>query len=153
MAGRQFGSYAASGIVVLVAAGFLGFALISTAPDRGGHIDLVGNFSSSDGLAVGSPVQTGGVEVGTVKRITLDPKTYLAKVVFSVSRRIPFATDSSLSVTSAGASSAATLSIEPGTATEKLHDGQTVDRTSPADNLEHDIGIYIFGNGGLAGGN
>ncbi len=150
MASRKFSSYIASGAVVCVTAGFLAFALKETHEEHGSGISLVGYFSSSNGLPINAPVEVGGVKVGHVVSVDLDLKSFSSRVVFTVDRKVCLPDDSSLALENGGTSSSAVLSLSRGKSLTCLLAGSVVRHTVPAASLEHDIGDYIFGNGGLA---
>ncbi len=150
LASRKLSSYIASGAVVCVAAGFLAFIVKETREGHGSGISLIGYFSSSNGLPTNAPVEVGGVTVGHVVSVGLDLKSFSSRVVFTVNRKVCLPDDSSLALQSGGTSSSAVLTLSRGKSLTCLLAGSVVRHTVPAGSLEHDIGDYIFGNGGLA---
>ena len=89
------------GALVLVAAvAFLVFAYNKAGQRSFSGYMLTARFSSIDGLETGSDVRIGGVKVGQVTDISIDPETYLAMVKLTVAPEIKLPTDSVASITS-----------------------------------------------------
>ena len=144
MAQRNLTELVAGAVVLLVAAGFLGYAVANTGR---GHIDgysLNAKFQRIDGLAVGADVRLAGVKVGSVNGVSIDPHTYQAVVNFSVEPGLKLPTDSSAQVTADGLLGAKFLSLAPGGDDKMLADGGTVTITQSAASLEDLLGKFIF---------
>ena len=136
-----------TGALVLVAAGlFAAFALANTGRRFGGGsgYDLHAQFDHVDGLAVGTDVRVAGVKVGSIQSISLDPKTYLANVVFSVQTDLRLSTDTSATVSTDGLLGGKYLALAMGGEDKMLQPGGTVTITEGSINLESLIGKYIF---------
>lgn len=153
MAKRNATEVATGAVVLLVAAGFLGYAVASTGAGGGsGGYALHARFSSIEGLDVGSDVRMAGVKVGTVTAAAIDPSTYLADVTFSVQPGIELPQDSSATVASSGLLGGKYLALSPGGAEKMLPPGGTVTITQGAVNLEDLLGKFIFSASSLASG-
>jgi phospholipid/cholesterol/gamma-HCH transport system substrate-binding protein len=87
-------------VVLVIAAFFIIFAYRTSGFDDDHKIAYSANFDRIDGLVVGSDVRISGIKVGTVKGTLVDPKTYLAKVVFTVDPDIKLPKDSSAEIDS-----------------------------------------------------
>jgi phospholipid/cholesterol/gamma-HCH transport system substrate-binding protein len=125
------------GAAVLVAAGaFLTYALGHTGGSgvRGGY-ELVARFGEAGSLASGADVRVAGVKVGSVSRIELEPKTYLAKAVLVVDPALQLPTDSTAKITADGLLGGSHVSISPGGATESLAPGGEFQNTQGAVDL------------------
>ena len=91
----------------------------------------------------------GGVKVGQVVRISLDPDDYRAKVTMDLDRSLRLPEDSSASIVTQGVLGDKLVAIEPGGAEEILEDGGTIAHTQSAVILERLIGKLVtsFGAG------
>jgi phospholipid/cholesterol/gamma-HCH transport system substrate-binding protein len=138
-----------TGAVVLVAAGvFLVFAVANTGRSFGAsRYDLHASFDHVDGLAIGTDVRIAGVTVGSIRSITLDPKTFLADVVFSIKDGIKLTDDSSATVSTDGLLGGKYLALAPGGDDKILRPGGAITITQGSINLESLLGKYIFGAG------
>jgi phospholipid/cholesterol/gamma-HCH transport system substrate-binding protein len=140
--------------VLLVAGGFLVFAVANTGKKFG--IDgyrLRAAFDHVDGLSVGADVRIAGVKIGSIQSIELNPKTYLADVVFTVQDGVKLTDDSSATVSTDGLLGGKYLALATGGDEKFLGAGGTITITQGSVNLEALIGKYIFGGtGGKSGG-
>jgi len=138
-------------IVLLVAAGFLAYAVTNTGQGFGqGGYTLHAAFDHVDGISTGSDIRIAGVKIGSVTGITLDPKTYLADVTFTVQNGIKLTTDSSATVSTDGLLGAKYLAVATGGADQDLKNGGTITITQGSVNLEGLIGKYLFPSVGAA---
>lgn len=146
MARRNPSELVAGAVVLLVALGFLGFAVVNTGRGGGGGGDYTLNarFDRIDGLAIGSDVRVAGVKVGTITETQIDPKTYQALVTFDVRQSIKVPRDSSAQVTSDGLLGGRFLSLVPGGDDKMIPAGGTVSITQSALSLEDLLGKFIF---------
>ena len=144
-----------TGAVVLTAAALFGaFALANTGQSfAGAGYDLHAKFDHVDGLSVGTDVRIAGVKVGSIRAISLDPKTYLAEVVFSVQKDVALSTDTSATVSTDGLLGGKYLALATGGEDKMLQPGGTVTITQGSINLETLIGKYIFPSVGKNAGN
>ena len=135
--------------VLLVAGGFLVFAIANTGQKFGTEgYQLNAVFDHVDGLTVGADVRIAGVKVGSVQNIKLDPKTYQAAVAFSVQDDVKLTDDSSATVSTDGLLGGKYLALATGGDDKFLHAGGTITITQGSVNLEALIGKYIFGSTG-----
>lgn len=151
MARRNASELIAGSVVLLVALGFLGYAVANTGRVASGGYTLNASFDRIDGLGIGSDVRIAGVRVGSVSSASIDPATYQAKVVFSVGDAIRLPKDSSAAVTSDGLLGGKYLSLEPGGDTQMLAPGGTITITQSSISLEQLLGKFIFSVGNLGG--
>lgn len=106
-------------------------------------------FDDIGGLKVRSPVKIGGVQVGEVSEINLDPATFKAIVkmnIFDQFRDIP--DDSSAGIFTAGLLGDNYISITPMYNKTYLRQGSQIQDTSSAMVLEKLIGQFIYKIGG-----
>ena len=133
------------GAVVLIIAGlFLYFALSTANLNKVEGYNVSASFSSVDGITVGQDVKLSGVKIGSVEGIALDATTYLAQVTLSIDPAIKLPTDTVAKISSEGLLGGKFLALEPGAEEEFLNDGDKIQYTQSAVNLEELIGKFIF---------
>ncbi len=132
------------GVVVLVAGGFLIFALQATEVGTVEGISLEARFLKVGGLEVGSDVRISGVKVGTVTDRVLDTDNFEAVVLFTVSGEVKLPLDTQAVVTSEGLLGNKYLRLIPGTATDMVADGGEITRTRDYRSLEDTVSEIIF---------
>jgi phospholipid/cholesterol/gamma-HCH transport system substrate-binding protein len=151
MARRNAAELIAGAVVLVVAVGFLGYAVAHTGRiDESGYT-LHASFNAIDGLGVGSDVRLAGVKVGTVRSAGIDTATYQAQVAFTVDSEVKLPKDSSAGVTSDGLLGGKYLALEPGGDTQMIPPGGTVTITQSSISLEQLLGKFIFSAGNLGG--
>jgi phospholipid/cholesterol/gamma-HCH transport system substrate-binding protein len=131
-------------LVLLVAAGFLAYALATSGAASVPGYSLSAEFDHIDGLTVGSDVRMAGVKVGSVTAASIDPKTYLAKVGFTVQKDIQLPTDSSATIASQSLLGGKYLSLVPGGSETMIASGGRVTITQGSVSLEDLLGKFIF---------
>jgi len=141
------------GIFVLVGLGavaYLSFQLGGASYAGPGGLTVYAMFDEVGGLSPRAPVVIGGVKVGQVVRIGLDPQDYRAKVTMDLDRTLKLPEDSSASVVTQGVLGDKLVAIEPGGAEELIPDGGTIEHTQSAVILERLIGKLVTSFGGGA---
>ncbi len=141
---------AAGAIVLVVAVGFLGYAVAHTGRSAGGGDVLHARFERIDGLSTGAEVRIAGVKVGSIVGSQLDPRTFQATVDFTISPDIRLPKDSSAAITSDGLLGGKYLSVVPGGDTATIPNGGMVTVTQSAINIEDLLGKFIFSAANLA---
>jgi phospholipid/cholesterol/gamma-HCH transport system substrate-binding protein len=144
MANRNAAEVVTGAAILLLAAGFLGYAVAHTGRSTGSGYDLTAKFDHIDGLGVGSDVRIGGVKVGSVETTALDPKTYQAVVTLTVADKFKVPDDSSAVVTSDGLLGGKYLAIQPGGDDRMLPPGGEITVTQGSISLESLLGKFIF---------
>jgi phospholipid/cholesterol/gamma-HCH transport system substrate-binding protein len=144
MAQRNVTELLAGAVVLLVAAGFLGFAVANTGRSAASGYTLSADFESIDGLGPGSDVRIAGVKVGRVTSASINPKTYQARLTFTVAPDIKLSDDSSAQISSDGLLGGKVLSLVPGGDDKMLADGGRITITQSAASLEDLLGKFIF---------
>jgi phospholipid/cholesterol/gamma-HCH transport system substrate-binding protein len=140
---------ATGAVVLLVAGGFLVFAIANTGQKFGADgYKLDAAFDHVDGLSVGADVRIAGVKVGAVQSIDLNPKTYQADVGFTVQNSVTLTDDSSATVSTDGLLGGKYLAVATGGDDKTLKPGGIITITQGSVNLEALIGKYIFGSTG-----
>ncbi len=98
------------------------------------------DFTDIGGLKVKAPVKTAGVLVGRVDSITLDPKTYQAKVSLNLDKQYQFSSDVSAQILTSGLLGEQYVGLTEGGDEEHLAAGDTITLTSSAMVLENLLG-------------
>ncbi len=93
-------------------------------------------FGDVSGLGKQASVFMSGVQIGRVTSITLNPKTAEAEVAMIISRDVELPTDSVAKILTSGLLGDKYIGIQPGIATEMIHDGEQLKRTGGALVLE-----------------
>jgi phospholipid/cholesterol/gamma-HCH transport system substrate-binding protein len=137
------------GALVLVAAvAFLVFAYNKAGQRSFAGYAVTARFSSIDGLQTGSDVKIGGVKVGQVTNITIDPATYLAMVKLMISPEIKLPVDSVASITTEGLLGGKYVGLTPGSSDDMMKAGALITHTEASVSLENLIGQFMYSPGG-----
>ncbi len=115
----------------------------------GGSYRLMAKFANVGELRVHAPVKIGGVVVGEVAAVSLDPKHYNANVTLALQpeyKDLP--ADTSAKILTAGLLGDRYVGLDPGGDTETLPSGGELIYTQSAVVLEDLISKFIFGAGG-----
>jgi len=106
---------------------------------------VTARFGNVADLKTRAPVKIGGVTVGLVDRITLDPVQFDAVVEMKIDRRFSeIPDDSSASILTSGVLGDRYVGLEPGGSMESLSDGDQILITQSAVVLENLISKYLF---------
>ena len=109
---------------------------------------LSARFTNIGDLRTRAPVKVGGVTVGIVESIELDPVTFEAIVKMQVANSFnEFPSDTGASILTSGVLGDRYIGLEPGGAPDFLADGDEIFITQSALVLEQVIGKYLFNAG------
>jgi len=133
------------GLVVLIVAGlFLLFAYrVSDLQVVKGY-EIKAEFAKVGGLSVGSDVRLNGIKIGTVVAQKLNPETYNAEVILSISPDIKLSKDSEISVAADGLLGDKFIKIAPGKSEELFQNGDIATNVKSFKTLEDMVGEIIF---------
>ncbi|MGI4851090.1 MAG: outer membrane lipid asymmetry maintenance protein MlaD [Janthinobacterium lividum] len=138
---------AVMGTVVLVIAGFfLTFAYTNSGyQTKNSRVSYFAKFDRVDGVVIGGDVRMSGVKIGTIREMTLEPKTFLAELRFEVDKDLRIPDDSSAEIVSDGIMGGKYLAIVPGgDDTNFLKPGDHIENTQSSVSIEGMIGQLIF---------
>lgn len=112
---------------------------------------LYATFDNIGGLKARAPIKVGGVVIGRVANIELDPKTYTPRVALAINERFNQIPDSSsLSIKTAGLLGEQYIALNVGFVLEgettMLKDGDKFFDTNSALVLEDLIGQFLYGD-------
>jgi len=132
-------------VVIAVAVLFLVFAYSSSGvgPISGGY-EVTARFDRANGVNVGTDVRLSGIKVGTVDRLTLDPKSYNAVLTLALDKAVKLPDDSSVRITSDGLLGNQYLSIEPGASNQMIKSGGQIENTQGSIDLIGLLGKTVF---------
>lgn len=133
------------GAVVVVAGLVFVFLAYSAATfETAKGYPLTALFFKVGGLQQGNEVRIGGVKVGTIASVHLDPDTYDSVVKMTVSKRLKLPVDTVAAIAVDGIFGGKYLLLEPGQETAVLKPGDVFQRVRDAASLEDLIGEAIF---------
>lgn len=142
--------FAVGAFLLLALASLLVLAFASTNRQFGGGGDtypLTARFSTLGQLRLQAPVRIGGVAVGRVAKIDLDPKRFDAVVTLDIDRRYQLPADTSAGIFTSGLLGESYIGLQPGGDPENLQAGEEIAYTQPAVDLIQLAGKYMFGGG------
>lgn len=139
---------------LFLALGIGAFALLSlkvaglSFGGDGQSYQLYAKFSNIGGLKTRSPVKVGGVVIGQVSSIVLDPEDYTPKVTLKLQEQYGYYPEtSSVSILTSGILGEQYVGLQPGFIDEDiamLKEGDTIADTKPAIVLEDLIGQFLY---------
>ena len=90
------------------------YITIDTQLFRSANFQLHARFDSIDGIVVGSKVKLSGVNIGTIKSISLEPEDFYALITMNFDKQFNFPDDTEASVQLEGLLGGSYISILPG---------------------------------------
>ena len=105
--------------------------------------EVSARFGDVGSLAPGATVSVAGVKIGTVSRVSLDPKTYLAQVDLAIDPEIKLPADSSAKITSDSLLGGVHVAVAAGGSPEDLKPGGEIENTQGAVDLFGLIGQVV----------
>lgn len=131
--------------VLVVAAWFVVHAAQSRGMAGGaGTYDLIAEFSSVEGIGIGSEVRLAGIRVGTVEALDLDPRTYQVDARFTMRDDLKIPEDSEVRISSEGLLGGAFLEVRTGQSDFLLSDGGRLYNTSTGEGLLNQLLQFGF---------
>ncbi|MBU3259423.1 outer membrane lipid asymmetry maintenance protein MlaD [Roseovarius sp. PS-C2] len=135
------------GAVLAAAIGFLVYAGQVTGFSGGStEYPLSASFRSADGVDVGTDVRMAGVKVGRVTDIELDPATYRARAVFTVTEGIDVPDDSAVAISSEGLLGGNYVEILPGGSPFAFAPGDEIEFTQGSVSLVSLLMKFVAGD-------
>ena len=105
------------GLLVLLVSGLFLFYIYITVDNnflKSDKFQLHARFDSIDGIVAGSKVKLSGVNIGTVKSISLEPENFYAFITMDFDKKYNFPDDTEASVQLEGLLGGSYISILPG---------------------------------------
>ena len=149
--------FAVGAFLVLALASLLVLAIASTNKKFGfgsSSYELTANFTNLGQLRTQAPVKIGGVVIGQVSAIELNPTTFESVVTLSINNQFnELPADTSAGIFTSGLLGENYIGLSPGGDPEVLKPGEQIAFTQPAVDLLQLVGKYMFSGGGNTGGN
>ena len=143
--------FAVGAFLLLALASLLVLAIASTNGRWGfgqSSYELKARFTNLGQLRPSAPVKIGGVTIGTVSDIRLDPVKFDSVVTLAIdSRYKDLPADTSASILTGGLLGESYIGLEPGGDMESLKPGEEIAFTTPAVDLIQMVGKYMFSGG------
>ena len=147
--------FSVGAFLVLALASLLVLAVASTNQRfgfGGGGYTLTARFSQIGQLRPQAPVKIGGVVIGQVADIQLDPVKYDSVVTLSLESKFKdLPADTSAGIFTSGLLGESYIGLQPGGDPDVLASGDEIVFTQPAVDLIQLVGKYMFSGGGNAG--
>ncbi len=143
--------FAVGAFLLLALASLLVLAMASTNGKFGfgqHTYPLKARFTNLGQLRTAAPVKLGGVVIGNVADIQLDPVKFDAVVTLAIDDRYKdLPTDTSAGILTGGLLGESYVGLQPGGDPQTLKPGQEIAFTTPAVDLIQMVGKYMFGGG------
>ncbi len=140
-------------VVLVIAGGFLYTAYKGqdVGPEKDGAYHVTAIFDNVAGISDGSDVRVGGVKVGVVDGLTLDPQSFQAQVGLTIAKNYALPKDTTASIIGDGLLGNKFVALQPGADENMLKEGNKITITQSAVSLEELIGKFVFSGGGVDG--
>lgn len=135
---------AVGAIVLAAAAVFMVFAMKTVDVSSNDGYPVKAAFINANGLNTGSDVRIGGVKVGSVADISLDPVSFEAVVTLNIKEDVKLPTDTSATIRSESLMGGKFMALEPGGDEKNLAAGERIEHTQSVPDLEQMLGQAIF---------
>lgn len=133
-------------LVGLAAITYLSVKLGTGSFLSGETYQIEARFANAGGLSSGGSVLVGGVPVGRIEGIRVDPSDYSAIVTLSVLSGLKLPTDSMASIKTTGLIGDKYIAISPGADEAYLAPGSRITMTESSIDIESLIGKMAFGS-------
>ena len=144
--------FAVGAFLFLALASLLVLAIASTNKKFGfgsSNYELTARFTNLGQLRPQAPVKIGGVVVGQVARIQLDPVKFDSIVTLDIDKQYKdLPADTSAGIFTSGLLGENYIGLSPGGDPEVLKPGEEIAYTQPAVDLLQLVGKYMFSGGG-----
>ena len=145
--------FAVGAFLVLALASLLVLALASSngkfSFGDAGTYELKARFTNIGQLRASAPVRIGGVNIGRVTDVTLDPQKLDSVLTLAIDERYKdLPADTSAGIQTAGLLGESYIGLQPGGDVEVLKPGDEIAFTTPAVDLMQMVGKYMFSGPG-----
>jgi len=115
---------------------------------------LHARFTQIGQLRPNAPVKIGGVTIGRVSNIDLDPEKFNSIVTLTIDNRFnQIPADTAASILTGGLLGESYISLQPGGDMNVLAAGEEITFTTPATDLMQMVGKFMYSGGGAAANN
>ncbi|MEM6902474.1 MAG: outer membrane lipid asymmetry maintenance protein MlaD [Pseudomonadota bacterium] len=133
--------------VVIVAVGFLFFAIGRTDVGAVSGYTVTAEFSRIDGISVGSDVRIAGVKIGSVTALELNQQTFFADIAMSIDNEVALPIDTLAKIESESLLGGQYVALEPGAEEDTLVNGDAIAFTQSSPSLSDLLGQVVFSGG------
>lgn len=135
-------------VVVAAAAGFLiyGTQFAGLGSGGAGTYEINASFRSVQGIGVGTDVRLGGVKVGSVTALDLNPETFRAETTFAIENEIELPDDTAAQVAAEGLLGGSFVELLPGGSPFNLEPGGEIIETQSSVSLIQLLLRFVSGN-------
>jgi phospholipid/cholesterol/gamma-HCH transport system substrate-binding protein len=133
-------------IIGMLCLGYISVKLGKVEIGRGNFYSVSAGFDSVSGLKAGARVEIAGVEVGTVERITLDPKSGdRALAYLRIRSGVRITDDVIASIRTSGIIGDKFIKLKPGGSDQMLKNNGMIRETESAIDIEELVSKFIHG--------
>ena len=132
-------------VIGLLSVGYMTLKLGKLDLIGGEYYDLKARFSSIAGLKPGAPVEMLGIQIGQVKKFTMDQEHHVAIVDMKIKKDIKIYQDAIAAVKTSGLIGDKYIDIDAGGAEEVMKPGSTIRDTVPPVDIEELISKFVYG--------
>ncbi|MEM6491140.1 MAG: outer membrane lipid asymmetry maintenance protein MlaD [Pseudomonadota bacterium] len=122
-------------VVVLAAAAFIAMGAIGAGGGGAEGRRVIAEFGDIGALQTGADVRLGGVRVGSVSDLSLDPESYRAVATFELDPGVEVPNDSDVKILSDGLLGDSYVALGPGGSLDSLQEGDRIEFTQDAVNI------------------
>ncbi len=133
-------------VVICVALFFVATAYTNSGIRSEDGYNIIAAFDRVDGVTRGTDVKIGGIKVGTVEDMKLNPETFRAEITLDIENNVKLPADSTAEISSDGLLGGKFVNIVPGADEEILKNGGRIEYTQSSINLEQLLGKFAFGS-------
>lgn len=137
------------GAVLAAALGFIVYAgqLTGFGGVSSGVNDFNASFRSIEGVSIGTDVRMAGVKVGTVTNLILNPQSFRADAVFTVTDTVELPEDTAVIISSEGLLGGNFVELLPGGSPFNLEPGAEIEDTQSSVSLVQLLLRFVTGDG------
>ena len=133
-------------VVICVAAFFIATAYMNSGIESEEGYHVIAAFDRVDGVVRGTDVKLGGIKIGSVQEMKLNPESYRAEITLDIQQDVKLPADSTAEISSDGLLGGKFVNIVPGADEEMLKSGGRIEYTQSSINLEQLLGKFAFGS-------
>jgi len=134
-------------VVLAIAVGFSSYAMSVTGIGKGSEgYALTASFRSIEGVTVGTDVRLGGVKIGSVSSVSLNPETFRADAAISIQETIKLPEDSAITIASEGLLGGNFVEVLPGGSPFNLEPGAEIEDTQGSISLITLLSKFVTGS-------
>ena len=136
-----------AGVLAAAVSFFVYAAQVTGAGPGGTQASYTASFRSVEGISVGTDVRLGGVKVGTVTQLDLNPQTFMADTQFTVEDKIRLPEDTAVLIASEGLLGGSYVELLPGGSPFELEPGTEIEDTQSSVSLINLLLRFVSGSG------